>query len=309
MVSERRATILETRGLLRIAGPEARPFLQGVVSNDIEKVAPHRALWAALLTPQGKFLHEFFLTPDPANANDPTAMLLDCEIARRADLKRRLGIYKLRAKVEITEVGEEFCEDLCIVALFGERALTVLDLPAEAGTARDLETGGLVYVDPRLPELGARAVLPRSAVDDVLEALGFVRVESADYDAVRIPLGVPDGSRDLEPEKALLLESGFDELHGVDWQKGCFVGQELTARTKYRALIKKRLLPLIIDGPAPPPGTSVERDGKEVGTLRSAVNGVGLALLRMEAVDAASEGAFRAGGATVHPIKPDWLKA
>jgi len=305
MAAERRATILEGRGLLRVAGPEARPFLQGVVSNDVEKVMPDRALWSALLTPQGKFLHEFFLTPDPARIDDPTALLLDCEVERRADLKRRLGIYKLRAKVEISEAGA----DLCVVALFGEEALSVLDLPAEVGCVRRLEPGGLAYVDPRLPALGARAVLSRAAVDGVLDSLGFARVGPADYDALRIPLGVPDGSRDLEPEKALLLENGFDELHGIDWQKGCFVGQELTARTKYRALIKKRLLPLTIDGPTPSPGTAVEHDGKEVGTLRSAVDGVGLALLRLEAVAAAPEGALRAADATVHPTKPDWLKA
>lgn len=305
MPSECRATILEDRGLLRVAGPEARAFLQGVVSNDVEKVAPDRALWSALLTPQGKFLHEFFLMPDPASDDDPGVLLLDCEHARRADLKRRLGMYKLRAKAEITEADE----DLCIVALFGKQALAALDLPDEPGRARRLASQGLVYVDPRLPELGARAVLPRPDVDDTLASLGFARVEPTDYDALRIPLGVPDGSRDLEPEKALLLENGFDELHGVDWQKGCFVGQELTARTKYRALVKKRLLPVSIDGPPPPPGTAVERDGKAVGTLRSTVDGMGLALLRLEAVESAPADALRAGESKVRPTKPDWLNA
>jgi len=303
-VSRRRATILEARALLRVAGPEARSFLQGVVSNDVAKVAPDRALWAALLTPQGKFLHEFFLTADPAADDDPGALLLDCEAERRADLKRRLSVYKLRAKAEIGEADEH----LCVVALFGDGALGALDLPAEVGHARTLAPGGLAYVDPRLPELGARAVLPRAALDDTLDGLGFARAELAEYDALRISLGVPDGSRDLEPDKALLLENGFDELHGVDWQKGCFVGQELTARMKYRALVKKRLLPLAFDGPAPPPGAAIEQDGKEVGTLRSVVDGVGLALLRLDAVERAPQAALRAGEATARPMKPGWLK-
>lgn len=309
MASARRAAFLETRALLSVAGPDSRDFLQGVVSNDVAKVTSARAQWSALLTPQGKFLHEFFVTPDPARLDDPNALLLDCEAERRADLKRRLAIYKLRAKAEIAETDEA----LCVLALFGDEALDALELPAQAGHLRDLAPGGLVpgglvYVDPRLPALGARALVPRAAVDALLDALDFARVPPADYDALRIPLGVPDGSRDLEPEKALLLENGFDELQGVDWQKGCFVGQELTARTKYRALIKKRLLPLIIDGPTPPPGTAVEYEGKEIGTLRSVADGVGLALLRLEAVDKAPEGALSAGGATVHPRKPDWLK-
>jgi folate-binding protein YgfZ len=304
MASARRAAFLETRALLSIAGPESRDFLQGVVSNDVAKVTSARAQWSALLTPQGKFLHEFFVTPDPARLDDPNALLLDCEAARRADLKRRLAIYKLRAKAEIAESDET----LCVLALFGDEALDALELPAQAGHLRGLAPGGLVYVDPRLPGLGARALVPSAAVDTLLDRLDFARVPPADYDALRIPLGVPDGSRDLEPEKALLLENGFDELQGVDWQKGCFVGQELTARTKYRALIKKRLLPLIIDGPTPPPGTPVEYEGKEVGTLRSVADGVGLALLRLEAVDKVPEGALSAGGATVRPRKPDWLK-
>jgi folate-binding protein YgfZ len=127
------------------------------------------------------------------------------------------------------------------------------------------------------------------------------------YDRHRLALGIPDGSRDMVPEKSILLECGFDELRGVDWQKGCYVGQELTARTKYRGLIKKRLFPVRIDGAVPAPGTVVTLDGKEAGEMRSAQDGLGLALLRLDAV-AAHRGRLSAAAATLVPLRPDWLQ-
>src|SRR5439155_25745083 len=134
----------------------------------------------------------------------------------------------------------------------------------------------------------------------------FSRVDFAAYDRHRLTLGIPDGSRDLVPDKSILLEAGFDELNGVDWQKGCYVGQELTARTKYRGLIKKRLFPVHIEGPAPPPGTMVTAEGRDAGEIRSSRDGEGLALLRLEAVD--SGRALVADAATLVPIRPDWMR-
>ena len=128
--------------------------------------------------------------------------------------------------------------------------------------------------------------------------------DAAAYDRLRLSLGVPDGSRDLTIEKAILLESGFDELNGVDWQKGCYIGQELTARTKYRALIKKRLMPVTVDGPLPPPGTPVMAGDQEAGEMRSGRDGVGLALLRLEAVTESKP--LTAAGAKLTPQKPAW---
>jgi hypothetical protein len=146
-------------------------------------------------------------------------------------------------------------------------------------------------------------VLPRSGASAALEDAGFTASTPAGYDALRIGLGVPDGSRDLEVERSPLLENGFDELHGIDWDKGCFMGQELTARTKYRALIKKRLVPVTIEGPAPEPGTQVTAEGKDAGVLRSSVDGVGLALLRLDRLNAP----LVAGEARLIPKKPDWV--
>jgi hypothetical protein len=296
-VSKCHYVILEARGLLRAAGPDARSFLQGMVSNDVTKIGPERAIWSAFLTPQGKFLHEFFMTEEPGPGAE--SLLLDCEAARLDDLRGRLARYRLRAKIELTDVSA----DHAVAAIFGDGALAALGLPAEVGAAKAFG-GGVAYVDPRLAGLGARAVLPRAGAEAALQNAGVAAATPADYDALRIALGVPDGSRDLEIERSPLLENGFDELHGIDWDKGCFMGQELTARTKYRALIKKRLLPVAIEGPAPEPGTQVTAAGKDAGVLRSSVDGVGLALLRLEHLEAP----LRAGEARLTAKKPDWLK-
>lgn len=296
-MAEATAVVLQHRGVIRVAGADRRDFLQGIVSNDVERVTPERAVWAAFLTPQGKFLHEFFI------AEKDETFLLDCEAERAADLLRRLKLYKLRAQVTL-----EPAEDWAVVAAFGAEALAKLALAAEPGRARAF-AGGLAFVDPRLPALGARLLLPREDLQKTLA--GFAIGGLADFDALRIAAGVPDGSRDLEVEKATLLESGFDELHGVDWDKGCYMGQELTARMKYRGLAKKRLVPVEIAGPAPEAGTPILRDGKEAGYLRSAVarNGgtaVGLALLRLEALEGGTP--LMAGEARVVPNKPAWAK-
>ena len=127
----------------------------------------------------------------------------------------------------------------------------------------------------------------------------------AAWDSHRLALGLPDGSRDMEAEKSVLLEAGFDELHGVSWTKGCYMGQELTARTKYRGLVKRRLVPVRITGAPPEPGTPILRAGTEVGTMRSAQDGMGLALLRLEAL---GEAGLRCGTAELSAVVPGWMR-
>lgn len=295
-MSERRCVLLAERAVLEVAGEERRAFLQGLISNDVEKVAADRAIYAALLTAQGKYLHDFFV----AALGD--AFCLDGEAARLADLKRRLTLYRLRAKVTIAE-----SERFIVAAAFGEDAPAALGLASEAGAAVPFG-GGIAYVDPRLPQLGLRLLLPREAGLAPLERAGFAAADPELYDRLRLTLGVPDGSRDLAIDKAILLEAGFEELNGVDWQKGCYIGQELTARTKYRALIKKRLMPVAIDGPLPPPGTPVMLGDAEAGEMRSGRDGLGLALLRLEAVAEAAGAPLTAGQAKLRPQKPDWAK-
>ena len=151
-----------------------------------------------------------------------------------------------------------------------------------------------------------RVVLPPAAVDDFIATHGLTAVPPEDYDRHRLTLGVPDASRDLVPEKALLLESGFEELHGISFTKGCFVGQELTARTKHRGLVKKRLLPVRLDGPLPVPGTPVTRAGREAGEIRSGVDGLALALLRLDQLGA-NPAPLLAGETKLTPAPPPWL--
>jgi folate-binding protein YgfZ len=285
--------VLADRGILAVSGPDRRPFLQGLVSNDVERVGAAEARYGALLTAQGRYLHDFVI------AEAGAALWLDAERARLADLQRRLSMYRLRAKVALDARPE-----LEVAAVFGDDAITAFGLPERPGAARPF-AGGIALVDPRLAALGVRALLPADEMRAALTALGLAESDFAAWDRLRLALGVPDGSRDLVPDKSLLLESGFDELNGIDWQKGCYIGQELTARTKYRGLVKRRLCPVRIDGP-PPPGTSILLDGREVGELRSARDGLGLALLRLEAIGSGKR--LQAGEASIIPTPPDWMR-
>ena len=295
-MSEPRFTILESRAVLDVAGEDRVAFLQGLVSTDVATVSETKAIHTAFLTAQGKYLHDFFI------AALGERFLLDCEAARAEDLKKRLSMYRLRSKVTI-----EARDDLAVAAAFGDGAAKALGLDGDAGAARALGDG-VAFVDPRLAAAGARAILPGDTADAVLGAAGLAAGSVADYDRERLTLGLPDGSRDLVPEKSILLENGFDELNGVDWDKGCFLGQELTARTHYRGLVKKRLMPVEIDGPLPAPGTLVMLGEKEAGEMRSGTDGCGLALLRLDAVEKAAESdaALTAGEARLTPKKPDW---
>lgn len=289
--------LLEDRGFIVVGGDDARSFLQGLISNDVDKVTSAHAIHAAFLTPQGKYLHDFFVV-DVENS-----LIIDCEGARLDDLLRRLRMYKLRAQVTLDDVTT----DHIAVALIGDGALAAAGLGPSAGTARAF-AGGVAFVDPRLAAAGGRAVLPRSDAETRLVDHGFAAADRADYDSLRLSLGLPDGSADLTVDKAVLLENGFEELNGVDFDKGCFLGQEVTARTKYRGLVKKRLMPVSIDGEAPPAGTRILLGDEEAGEMRSSRDGLGLALMRLAVVEKAARGdaVFTAGDARLTPHKPDW---
>jgi folate-binding protein YgfZ len=261
---------LPARGVVAVAGEDRVAFLQGLVSNDVAQAAPGRAVWAALLTPQGKWLADFFVLTDGER------LLLDCERAQVAFLVQRLGRYRLRSRVALSDMSEP------------------LRVYAAWGGAPDLPSGVVAAPDPRLPAAGWR-ILSEAALPATADA--------AAWDAHRLALGLPDGSRDLEAEKTVLLEAGFDELSGVSWSKGCYMGQELTARTKYRGLVKRRLVPVAIEGAAPAPGTPVFRGGTEVGTLRSVRGDAGLAVLRLDALG----GTLTCGETVLTPRVPEWM--
>lgn len=285
---------LKGRGLLAVTGADRVGFLQGLVSNDVERVAPDQAVYAGFLTPQGKFLFDLTMLADGER------LLLDCEAGRLADFQKRLGIFKLRSNIELTDVSDRFR----VFAVYGDAALSTLKLPALAGAAAP-HAGGIALVDPRLPALGARLVLPATVDPDTL---GLAPGSLQDYESRRIGLGVPDGSRDMRIDKTVLLEAGFDELNGVDWNKGCYMGQELTARTKYRGLVKRRLMPVTIDGPLPEPGTPVTLGGRDAGEIRSGLGDTAIAMIRLNMLEesASGKGALIAGDVEVVPSKPDW---
>jgi folate-binding protein YgfZ len=289
-MNERSFLVLTVRGVLSVGGADRRPFLQGLISNDVDKVSPARAIYAGFLTAQGRYLHDFLV------AEIGERLVLDGEAARLDDLRRRLMLYRLRSKVDLAPAPE-----LAVVALFGPGALSALELPPSTGAARPLSRG-VVFVDPRVVALGARALVPRE--DAAAITSGFTEASPEEYDRLRLSLGVPDGSRDLPIEKALVLENGFDEFNGIDWRKGCYVGQEVTARMKYRALVRRRLLPVRITGQTPEPGTPVMLGDVEAGEMRTASDGMGLALLRIDAVDEAHRAgaAMTAGRASVVPL-------
>jgi transferase CAF17, mitochondrial len=284
---------LPARGVIEVTGDDRVDFLQGLVSNDVAKAAANRAIYAALLTAQGRYLFDFFIIAWG------DALYIDTEAARLADLQRRLSIYKLRAKVALSNASERFA----VSVAWGDGTAPTLGLDGE-GAAKEF-AGGVAYIDPRLQALGARFLLPRDKSDAPAQA-GFATTDADAYDRHRLALGVPDGTRDLIPEKTLPMESGFDEMNGIDWQKGCYMGQELTARMKYRALVKKRLMPVAIEGGDVAPGAEITQGGKEAGEMLSSRDGSGLALLRLEAVDSGAE--FKAENTIIKPTKPGWMK-
>ncbi|MBI3446529.1 MAG: folate-binding protein YgfZ [Magnetospirillum sp.] len=285
---------LDHRAVIEVGGEDRRTFLQGLVSNDMNKVAGDRAVYAALLTPQGKFLFDMFVV----ELGD--LFLIETEAARAEDLRKKLSMYKLRAKVSVA-----LAANTAVFALGGDGAAGTFDLGAEAGTATEF-AGGTVFVDPRLAEAGLRALLPADGGPRVLEANGFAPAPFETWDEARIRLGLPDGSRDLELEKGILLENGFDELNGVDFNKGCYMGQELTARTKYRGLVRKRLMPVEINGPVPAPGADIRLGDAEAGEMRSACGSVGLALIRLEQFKASGGVGLTSGASSLAAAKPKW---
>lgn len=293
--------VLDNRGVAALGGEERSAFLQGLVTNDLRTLAANRVLYSLLLTAQGKFLHDVILI------DGGDTILAETEAARVPELIRRLKPYKLRSKVTFADAGAGYR----VIALFGPAALARLGLPDTAGEARPF-AGGVVFTDPRLPELGARAVVPADGGwEAAVAAVGFTAADTAAYDDLRLSLGVPDGSRDMPVERTIPLEANMDALNAIAWDKGCYMGQELTARTRYRALIKKRLFPVTVDGPRPDSGTPLTLDGQDAGEMRGGAGNRALALIRLDAMARVETSGqpLTAGESTVRPHRPLWLPA
>ncbi|HEY8299985.1 MAG TPA: folate-binding protein YgfZ [Methyloceanibacter sp.] len=276
------ASLLPSRVVLRIGGADARKFLQGLLTNDIDKARGGAAVHTGLLNPQGKILFDFFAVPDS------DGFLIDVAEDKAAELMKRLGFYRLRAAVEIAAAPS-----LAVAAAWG-------------GSPRQLEDA-IVYADPRLPELGFRLLVAKAtnAVD-----LGCEPSGEADYQALRIRLGVPEGGRDYAFGDAFPHEALFDQLNGVDFAKGCYVGQEVVSRMEHRGTARKRIVPVAGDAPLPASGTSIEADGIPIGTLGSVSGAAGLGLIRLDRAEEALAQAktLTAGGVKIALRRPAFAR-
>ena len=265
-------TWLSDRGVIRIEGEDAESFLQGLLTNDIEGLAPGEARYAALLTPQGKILFDMLVAPVSSEVG--SAFRLDCAAAQSADLAKRLGFYKLRAKVVVADASAEYG----VVAVWGDR-------PQSAPSAT-------VYADPRDPRLGWRMIVPRAEA----EAVGEANLPA--YEGLRIRAGVPKGGADFAYGDAFPHDANLDLLNGVDFRKGCYVGQEVVSRMKHRGTARKRIVRVTLSGEASP-GTPVLDRELPVGALGLSSGLEALAMLRIDRVeDAHAAGRqLSAGGA------------
>jgi folate-binding protein YgfZ len=249
-MSLRPPILLKDRAVVEVTGPDASTFLQGLITNDIARAKDGRAVYAALLTPQGKIIHDFLVAPIA------DGFWLDCVKANAADLAQRLKRYKLRAKIAIAERP-----DLAVVST--------------ASTST-----GVAFEDPRLAALGYRLITPTP---------GDAQADDRAYQDLRLSLGVPDAATDIPPETFFPLDCNFEGLHGVDFEKGCYVGQELTARMKHRASARRRMLPVSAGEALPPPGTPLKLGSSDIGELRGAIGTKGLALVRLDRLGEAQE--------------------
>ena len=284
-----KAALLPDRGVVKVAGDGARNFLQGLVTADVLKLTAGAACFCALLTPQGKIIADFIVTAAPAQ--DGGGLFLDIPRTLGLTLVGKLNLYKLRAKVII----EDLSEVLGVMAVWDGSGLT---------------TYGLCYADPRLPALGQRVMLPPHHAAAAAAELCAPLVDAGAYETHRIALGVPRGGLDFTYGDAFPHEADMDQLAGVDFGKGCYVGQEVVSRMEHRGTARTRALPIRYDGGAPQAGTAITAGDHQIGTMGSSAAGRGLALLRLDRVaDALSRGErLSAGGVTIHPVKPDWAR-
>jgi folate-binding protein YgfZ len=257
------------RRVIAIAGEDRSTFLQGLITNDINLLSEKGMIYAAMLTPQGKFLYDFFLT------SQDDKILLDCLDEIHAPLMKKLMLYRLRARVAIEDVSEFYG----VYSVHDEEANLTLD--------------------PRCPQLGYRAIIKK-------EDLPFSN-NLDDYDKLRLSLGIPEILKDMIPEKSIPLECNLDQLNAISWSKGCYVGQELTARTHYRGVVRKRLLPVKISGKQP--AELIFQGDQEVGKLYSHNQEVGIARLRIDDIQDAliGEKLLTCGDAQLKPFVPEWM--
>jgi folate-binding protein YgfZ len=281
-----KAAFLPDRGVVKVSGDGARDFLNGLVTTDVALLRPGLGRFGALLTPQGKIVTDFLITEAPSGHGG--GFLIDCPRALAQGLADKLGFYRLRAKVGI----ENLSDSLGVVAVWdGEPAVKP----------------DLAFADPRNAALGWRILVPEELAQKVADLIGAEMVDSTAYDAHRIAAGAPRGGLDFMYGDAFPHETNMDRLHGVDFDKGCYVGQEVVSRMQHRGTARTRTIRILLDGPAPEPGAAIVAGDKSIGTMGSAAGGAGLALLRIDrAADALQAGTpLTAGGLALRLADPD----
>jgi tRNA-modifying protein YgfZ len=284
-----KAAFLPDRGVVKVSGEDARNFLNGLVTTDVGELKPGLGRFGALLTPQGKIIVDFLMSEAPAGHGG--GFLFDCPRALSRTLADKLGFYKLRAKVSV----ENLSDNLGVIAAWdGEPAVTP----------------DLAFTDPRDSVLGLRILAPAELTQKVADLIGAELADSEAYEAHRIARGVPRGGLDFTYGDAFPHETNMDRLHGVDFDKGCYVGQEVVSRMQHRGTARTRTVKVLLDGPRPETGVNIRAGDKVVGTMGSAAGETGLALIRTDRVaDALQAGlSLTAGGIAVRIAEPAALQ-
>jgi hypothetical protein len=281
-----KAAFLPDRGVVKVSGEDARNFLNGLVTTDVTLVRPGLGRFGALLTPQGKIIVDFLITEAPAGHGG--GFLLDCPRALAAGLATKLGFYKLRAKVAV----EDLSDNLGVLAVWDGEPTATPDL---------------AFADPRNAALGWRILIPQDLAQKVADLIGAELADASAYEALRIGAGAPRGSLDFIYGDAFPHETNMDRLHGVDFDKGCYVGQEVVSRTQHRGTARTRTLRVALDGPAPEAGSPILAGDKPVGTMGSSAGATGLALIRIDRAADARDAAIplMSGGLAVRLADPD----
>jgi tRNA-modifying protein YgfZ len=284
-----KASLLPDRSIVKFAGEDARAFLNSLFTADISTLTADESRYAALLTAQGKLIVDAFVSQAPAEKGE--GFYFDTPKSQTAVFLARMKTYNLRKKYAV----EDLSEQLGVMAVWDGTAATA-KYPC--------------HHDPRLSALGQRIMLPPGEAAAVAAEIGAELVGPEQFEAHRIGLGVPRGDLDFAYGDAFPHEADIDQLHGIDFKKGCFVGQEVVQRMERRHTARTRVVPVTFEGTAPSAGAEVTAAEKAVGTVGSTVDGRGLALLRLDrAEDALAAGhALKAGDVTLHLVKPDWVQ-
>ncbi|MBR1120309.1 folate-binding protein YgfZ [Bradyrhizobium lablabi] len=284
-----KAAFLPDRGVIKVSGEDARNFLNGLVTTDVTLVHPGVGRFGALLTPQGKITADFLITE--ASAGHGGGFLIDVPRPLAQPLADKLGFYKLRAKVTV----ENLSDGLGVLAVWDGEPTTKPDL---------------AFADPRSEKLGWRILVPEELKQKVADLIGADLVDSETYEAHRIISGAPRGGVDFMYSDAFPHETNMDRLHGVDFEKGCYVGQEVVSRMQHRGTARTRTVKVILDDFSPEIGLPVMAGDKTVGTMGSTSGKHGLALIRTDRVsDALAAGVqLTAGGLPIRIAEPDELR-